>query len=194
MMQNSGDVYEKVRELISLEGTTLLDVGAGTGDFVKTLSSWIKVDVCGYEKIDNLKFKHVDLNKDNLPYKNNSFKLTTCIEVIEHVENPFKLIRELARVTKKDGVCVLTTPNVQSWYYRLYYAFTGKLLGFNQIDGYSFDHTTPIHWQIFKPYLEKYFDIEVITGNRSIIPLVVINLPFDGLAFSDSVILKMRKK
>jgi len=68
MMQNSGQVYEKVYKLINPEGNKLLDVGAGTGDFIRNLPIGYKPHACGYEKIKDLKFKHVDLNKDKLPY------------------------------------------------------------------------------------------------------------------------------
>lgn len=35
-----------------------------------------------------------------LPFKKNSFILVTCFHVIEHVKNPFQLLKELLRVSK----------------------------------------------------------------------------------------------
>ena len=193
-MHNSGNVYEKIKELINGEGTTLLDVGCGDGEFISKLPLWMRSYGCGYEKPkQNINFKRVDLNKDNIPFKT-KFDIVTCMELIEHIENPFKLIRELSRVTKKNGVVVLSTPNVQSWYYRIYYMLTGKLIGFEQKDGYSFDHITPIHWHVFKKYIEEHFVIEKITTNRSIIPIFKFELPYENMFFSDSIIIKLRKK
>jgi hypothetical protein len=85
-------------------------------------------------------------------------------------------------------------PNIQSWYYRLYYLFTSKFIGFGVKDGYSLDHITPVNFELFKSFIEPYFEIEGITSNRSIIPIIKLSLPFDGITFGDSLIIKMRKK
>ncbi|MCQ8894111.1 MAG: class I SAM-dependent methyltransferase [Methanolinea sp.] len=45
----------------------------------------------------------------NLPFKNESFDIITCVDVLEHVENYEILIKEMLRVSKK-GVFI-STPN-----------------------------------------------------------------------------------
>lgn len=54
-----------------------------------------------------LKIKKGDIYK--LPYKNNSFDLVICTEVLEHLENPKKAYRELLRVSKK--YVLISVPN-----------------------------------------------------------------------------------
>lgn len=49
---------------------------------------------------------------EKLPYKDKSFDFIVCSEVLEHVENPKKVISEFKRVLKKGGVVLLTTPNI----------------------------------------------------------------------------------
>ncbi len=44
-----------------------------------------------------------------LPYKNNSFDLVICTEVLEHLENPKKAYRELLRVSRK--YVLISVPN-----------------------------------------------------------------------------------
>lgn len=55
----------------------------------------------------NLILKHGGIER--LPYKENSFDLVLCIEVLEHLRNPAKAFLELRRVTKK--YFVASVPN-----------------------------------------------------------------------------------
>jgi SAM-dependent methyltransferase len=49
-----------------------------------------------------------------LPYEDGSCDAVVAIEVIEHVEDQFAFLRELARVARPGGRVVVTTPNVLS--------------------------------------------------------------------------------
>jgi len=50
----------------------------------------------------------------NLPFKNDSFDIITCIDVLEHVEDYTKLISEMIRTSKR-GVFI-STPNKRPEY------------------------------------------------------------------------------
>lgn len=45
----------------------------------------------------------------DLPYGNNSFDLITCTEVLEHLEDPAKALKEILRVSKKN--LIISVPN-----------------------------------------------------------------------------------
>ena len=47
----------------------------------------------------------------DLPFDDDTFDAAISIEVIEHVEDQFKFVREMARVTKPNGIVIVTTPN-----------------------------------------------------------------------------------
>ena len=191
-------VHDVVYDLIK-DSKYILDVGCGTGVFANTLQICGHiVEACGLENCKyNIPFKNVDFNTQLLPYNSNTFDAVTAIEIIEHINNPHLFIEELHRVTKKGGLVIITSPNVENWYMRIYYLLTGKLLGFNYItmptDAEN-NHISPIIWQIYKPFIEKYFIIEEIITNRSFIPLLRIKLPFTNMFFADTRILKLRKK
>ncbi len=51
----------------------------------------------------------------NLPFKNEQFESILFLEVIEHVENPCRCLREIWRVLKKDGIVRVSTPNPTHW-------------------------------------------------------------------------------
>ena len=51
----------------------------------------------------------------HLPILDNSFDKTFLYDIIEHVENPTKLMKEAFRVLKPHGLAEITTPNPWHW-------------------------------------------------------------------------------
>lgn len=102
-----------------LHPKSVLDVGAGEGfmlelfrvnKIAKKLEGLEYSDKAinfGKELHPKVKIKKGDIYK--LPYKDNSFDLVMCTEVLEHLENPKKALKELKRVTKK--YLLLSVPN-----------------------------------------------------------------------------------
>jgi SAM-dependent methyltransferase len=123
------DIYDKVLTLISEKPSChILDVGAGEGYFSRILrEKGHQVDACDYDPVNfkcpDVPFASVDLCR-RLPYDDNVFDCTVSIEVIEHVENHFIFVSEMMRVTKPNGLVIVTTPNVLSlssrWHFFLY--------------------------------------------------------------------------
>lgn len=130
------DIYNKVINIFSLKQLhrgSILDVGAGLGDFIKLLKertthSFFAVDLM-FSDIPGVEWFVQDLNK-NLQFQDEKFDVLTCLEVLEHVENPRKLVREMARVLKPGGHMILSTPNNESWRSILAYIFRGHFVAF----------------------------------------------------------------
>jgi SAM-dependent methyltransferase len=74
----------------------------------------------------------VDLNQP-LPFGNGAFDGVFCIECIEHLENPFHLMRELARILRPGGTLILSTPNIMSTNARSKYLTSGHLPHFFEL-------------------------------------------------------------
>jgi 2-polyprenyl-3-methyl-5-hydroxy-6-metoxy-1,4-benzoquinol methylase len=64
-----------------------------------------------------------NLNKDFDFEK--KYDVILAIEVIEHLENPFHFIRNLKKHLKPGGFILLTTPNTDSFYDRLWHLYHG---------------------------------------------------------------------
>jgi 2-polyprenyl-3-methyl-5-hydroxy-6-metoxy-1,4-benzoquinol methylase len=130
------NVHEVVLELLKDEkpGKTL-DVGAGEGALTNSLMQrGFDVEPCDFNperfKITTKKCRKVDLNQP-LPYPNESFDFVVCIEVIEHLHNPWFVVSESRRVLKRNGKLVITTPNVLSIISRIVYLIYGEYAHFN---------------------------------------------------------------
>jgi 2-polyprenyl-3-methyl-5-hydroxy-6-metoxy-1,4-benzoquinol methylase len=156
-------IFEKVIEILSaqgpLDGKKILDAPSGEGAFAQTLiRRQLGLEIsCG--DIDPQQFKlrgvactPVDLNR-TLPYPDRSFDVYTCIEGIEHLENPFHLVREAYRVLRPGGSLVVTTPNVASIRSRLQYLLYGAPNTFDYMAGPAW-HINPVSYIELRHILE----------------------------------------
>jgi len=67
-----------------------------------------------YTGVDIAKGENVDvvIKPYSFPFKNNHFDVVISGQTLEHIEYPWKWIRELARVVKKNGLVCLIAPAV----------------------------------------------------------------------------------
>lgn len=107
------NLREREREFLHL------DIGSGSGDLVKLLKKQINTvaTCCDYTnelmQLPGQNVDIIDLNSNKkLPYQDNTFDIVTATEVIEHLEDFRAILREIHRILKSGGVCVLSTPNI----------------------------------------------------------------------------------
>lgn len=124
------DIYPKVLSLLPDDRSIrILDVGAGEGYLCKILKEqgYEYVEACDVLE-DNFKVPDAPFHKaeftDSIPLPDASYDCILSIEVLEHVENHFRFMKEVLRITRKGGLVILTTPNVLSipsrWHFFLY--------------------------------------------------------------------------
>jgi SAM-dependent methyltransferase len=94
-------------------GTRVLDAGAGIGQYRPLFAH------CDYKAHDFAKepqtvgqYTPLDYESDilDIPVPDHSFDVVLCTEVLEHVPEPIKAVRELARVLRPGGILMLTAP------------------------------------------------------------------------------------
>ncbi len=107
---------------------TILDVGAGTGDFLKVCAnnSW---NVLGIEpSLDARNIaakKEVNLLENLSEVKDQKFDVITLWHVLEHVENLSEYIIELKNLLSENGTLIIAVPNYKSYdanYYKEHWA------------------------------------------------------------------------
>lgn len=109
---------EVFKELIGQQKPQkILDIGCASGTMTNNIlrilpkSEITAIDVYpaaiayAQRKYPHIRFLVTDAHK--LPFKDNSFDLAVCYETIEHVIDPQKVLEEIRRVIKKDGLAII---------------------------------------------------------------------------------------
>lgn len=133
------------------------DLAAGEGAFSVKLKS-LGHDVRAIDaSSDNWKAADIpleirDLDSDfseSVTAKHGKFDVVAAIEIIEHLENPFRFVRQCAGLLKSGGLLFLTTPNVEAVNSRLIFLYTGRLNAFGAYETVRPAHITPIFkWKL----------------------------------------------
>lgn len=118
----SADVlYRRAAALLaSADGRgAVVDVGCGAGALRTALSaiasSYIGVDVVRFPALPrDVEFRQANLDLEPIPVADGSADIVAAIEVIEHLENPRRFMRELARIARPGAVVLVSTPNQRS--------------------------------------------------------------------------------
>src|SRR6266852_6648514 len=115
----------------------LLDVPAGEGALAaRLIDAGFDVRCCDlYPEIFRL--DGVDIHSGNLdaelPFGDQSFNYVTCLEGLEHIENPQQAMREFARVLKPGGHLIVSVPNILNIEERLKWLLYGYTSHFKPI-------------------------------------------------------------
>lgn len=144
----------------------LLNIGSGSSQFDEVLDC-LDIDVYNTDiviKEEDDHNKWCDLNLENpIPYEE-KFDIILAQEVIEHLENPWKLFRDLNSSLKENGYLIVSTPNVASLNSKLKFLisnhfawFTPKCLSY---------HINPLtYWEIELIAEKTGFELEQIIGS-----------------------------
>jgi 2-polyprenyl-3-methyl-5-hydroxy-6-metoxy-1,4-benzoquinol methylase len=106
----------------------LLDIGAGTGDFLTVAKNngWMTTGIEPSQKAKSIAIKkNVSFVNDVSDLENNSFDVITMWHVLEHVPDLETQIRELKRLLKPNGTILIAVPNYNSYdakYYKEFWA------------------------------------------------------------------------
>ena len=147
----------------------LLDIGAGTGDFLLTAkqNGWNTIGVEPSVKAKGIAInKGIKFSDSTQELESHSFDVITMWHVLEHVPNLEIQIRELKRLVKPNGTIIIAVPNYKSYdanYYGKFWA--------------AFD--VPIHfWHFSKTAIQLIFEKENIKLEK------VLPMKFDSFYVS----------
>lgn len=126
-----------VRILEQQQRGALLDVPAGEGALAaRLIAAGFDVHCCDlYPEIfclQGVEIHRGDLNKE-LPFGDRSFDYLTCLEGLEHIENPQQAIREFARLLRPGGQLIVSVPNILNIEERLKWLLYGYTSHFKPI-------------------------------------------------------------
>jgi 2-polyprenyl-3-methyl-5-hydroxy-6-metoxy-1,4-benzoquinol methylase len=121
---SKNSIYNMIEQVLAAEGLRgkILDYGAGVGSLTRRLLELKRFDLVAGADImkgpadlaSTAEWIEQDLNSP-LPDHNEAFDVVVAAEVIEHLENPRFMMREIFRILRPGGVTLVTTPNNESW-------------------------------------------------------------------------------
>ncbi len=145
--------FEEVGKVIEPTGGKVLDIGCADGVFTKVILDKSKADkIIGidvlktsinwarkhWKKNTKMQFKTGDAH--SLKFENNSFEAVFAIEVLEHVYEPNKVLKEIKRVLKRDGYAIFLVPAESLLFKIVWYFWTkyrGKIWKATHLHAYS---------------------------------------------------------
>jgi len=110
---------EQVRPLLLNRGRgeRILDIGSGTGMILKILEEFgqafgmeMSQEAIQFLRKRNLKRIVCSDAEQVLPFKNDSFSLITCLDVLEQLDRDTAFLMEMLRVCKEGGYVLVTVP------------------------------------------------------------------------------------
>lgn len=150
-----------VKSLIKNREIVGINLGSGTSHFDNSI---LNVDFTAHQNVKMV----ADIS--DLPFNDSVFDLAILTEVIEHAENPSKLISEVARILKRDGTLILTSPFMIGYhaspddFQRFTISGLRKLLSeFRIVETRSYGPTGSLLW-IFQEWCALWFSF----GNRKL--------------------------
>jgi len=145
----------------------VLDLGAGTAKYksilMKRASEYIACDIKKTKDVD------VICDVENLIFSPESFDTVVSTQLLEHVNNPYRVIKEIKKVLKIGGNAVITVPFMVPYHPDPYDNFRFSKEGLEKIfkfenfeiidsgiyGGFFMVVSEIVHFSFFNPYKKK---------------------------------------
>jgi SAM-dependent methyltransferase len=132
------EIHDTVARILDpLPRGKLLDVPAGDGTLLARLAqAGFQAYACDlYPElftVPGIEVRSGDLSK-TLPYADGEFQYITCLEGLEHIENPHQAIREFTRMLAPGGHLIISIPNILNIEERIKWLLNGYTSHFKPI-------------------------------------------------------------
>lgn len=163
-LKNTRAVIEHTKHFV--KGETL-DFGAGTAKY----QHLIRAHASKYTTFDMMPGKNIDVVGDalNPPFEDASFDTVICTQVLEHVERPWIVAGQIARILRIGGVAIITAPFIIPYHAdpHDYFRYTENGLeslfkneGLETLESGTYGRlfsvfSEMIHFSLFNPYEKK---------------------------------------
>lgn len=209
-------LYQNVSELVYHLNGNLLDVGCGTKPYqtiCDNVSEYIGLEI---DDEGNRQHKFADVFYDGktIPFDDKTFDSILSNQVFEHVFNPNEFLKEINRVTKMEGVFLMTVPFVwdeheQPYDYARYSSFGLKYIlgenGFEVIEHRKSNNGLEVIFQLINDYIykttltkSKYFNLLImlfLMAPINILGFVLSKiLPRNNDLYLDNIVLARKTK
>jgi SAM-dependent methyltransferase len=104
---NSNYTKKFLNQYASLSNQVILNIGSGNS---KISDNVLNIDIFAYDNVD------IVCDIESLPFIDNSVDIILNIAVLEHVSNPQRVIDEIHRVLKPNGIIYTEFPFIQGFH------------------------------------------------------------------------------
>jgi 2-polyprenyl-3-methyl-5-hydroxy-6-metoxy-1,4-benzoquinol methylase len=192
----------------AVHARTLLDVGCGTGSLRARIQSrcdrYIGADAIRHDGFPmDAEFVRANLDAGSVALPDGGCDVIACVEMIEHVENPRALMRELVRLAAPGGWLIVTTPNQLSVLSKLGLLMKNEFVHFQERPGLYPAHISALlEIDLVRICRENQLrEVQVGYSGQGRIPFTGRSWPAPfqarrgarGRAFSDNVMVVARK-
>jgi len=138
-----------------------LDLAAGEGAFASRLirdgfTLELNDRVSDKIRITGVPIYEVDLEKDfTESFINSPYDFCIAMEVIEHLRNPWDFLKGCFKLINKNGIILLTTPNITNKWSRLTFLRKGEYSNFSPETFISIGHITPIPYYFLRQMIKE---------------------------------------
>ncbi len=150
----------------------VLDLGCGDGDYAYHLQQMGfdvlagDMDVGRFRYKDRIRFQKCNIT-EKLPFSDKSFDFIVLAEVIEHLKNPYSVVKELMRVLRPKGRMVLSTPNILNLKSRVRFLVEGCWEYFREIPLEHSQNPKEVIWNLHViPW--RYHDLEYLLHDNGL--------------------------
>ena len=118
--RSGGERLEALVRSLLTEESQVLDLGCGRGGVVEIfwrdvkLAAGLDPDVPSLAEHRAMGMPVIRGRGENIPFAGESFDLIVCLWVLEHLESPEAVLREVRRALKPRGHFVFLTPNLRN--------------------------------------------------------------------------------
>jgi 2-polyprenyl-3-methyl-5-hydroxy-6-metoxy-1,4-benzoquinol methylase len=130
---------DHIGRFVKAQGSSLLEIGCGTGDFlVEARTRGFEVfgiefssaaAATANERLGSIVVETGEVHETH--FGDSSFHVVAFADVIEHVRDPVRFLRQIHRFLRPGGLLFLVTPSIDSW--------SRRLLGQNWME-YKLEH------------------------------------------------------
>ncbi len=152
-------VFDEIKKLLpNPANKKILEIGPGEGAMALMLSdagyAVECVDIGDFELVDSdIKLRILDVDKGlKKSLGEEKYDLVYAVEVIEHLQHPWTMVKEAFEILHQRGCFILSTPNITSFVSRAKFLTSGEFYLFDKLQNAAnrHDHITPLPWYIIE--------------------------------------------